>query len=258
MNKLIAGYHAGEFGHLLFRWQGILRHMAPNYDHITIGCERAMKFLFEDFATEFMFFEDAGHKIHSRNMWMTNQTVYDMPNWKDDNYFKPCREICLSNGNYHQNFIKWGKKNKKSEYDILIHARSTTNFDSGYRNWPYENWRKLVFEYDDLRMASVGSKSGAWYIPGTKDLRGIPLKQLANTMASSDVFLSPSSGPAHFASLCGCKHLVWSDKKDRGLYDNEIRYVRQWNPFETPVVFIPKWQPTLNEVSKELYTCLYQ
>ena len=257
VNKLIAGYHAGEFGHILMRWQGILRHMAPNYDSVVIGCEKSMKFLFEDFANEFMFFEDLNIKIHSRNMWMCNQTVYQMPHHKDENYFKPCKEICLSNGNYHQNFIKWGKKTGRNHYDLLIHARSTTNFETGYRNWPYESWQLLLDEYQGLKIASVGSKDGAWWIPGTKDLRGIPLKQLSNIMASSDLFASPSSGPGHFASLCGCKHLIWSDKKDRGLYDNEVRYKEDWNPFETECFFIPNWQPTVRQVIKEMDKCLY-
>ena len=258
MNNLIAGYFVGEMGWELMRWQAILRHMAPNYDHITIGCEKPIKFLYEDFADEFVYFEDTGIKIHTRNMWMANQKVYEMSHHQGDNYFVPNKEICLGNGNYHQNFIKWGKKTSGNRFDLLIHARSTTNFETGYRNWPYKNWQNLLDEYPDLKVASTGSKDGAWYIPGTKDLRGIPLSRLANVMASSDLLASPSSGPGHFASLCGCKHLVWSEKKDRGLYDNETRYKEDWNPFMTECVFIPRWQPTVRQVIKEIDKCLYQ
>jgi len=256
MNKLIAGYFVGEFGWSLMRWQGILRHIAPNYDHITIGCERSMSFLYEDFANEFLYFEDLGISINSRNMWMANQNVYEMPHHKGDNYFKPCRDICLSNGNYHQNYIKFGRYDKRCEYDLLIHARSTNNFNTGYRNWHHDNWCKLVKEFGTFKIASIGSKGGALSIPGTKDLRGISLKQLSNTMASSKLFVSPSSGPGHFASLCGCKHLIWSDIKDQGLYNNMERWLENWNPFKIHCTFIPKWQPTVNQVIGEVNKCL--
>ena len=140
----------------------------------------------------------------------------------------------------------------------VIHARSTTNFETGYRNWPYEKWQLLIDNYPDLKIASTGSRDGAWWIPGTKDLRGINLKQLSDVIASSDVFASPSSGPGHFASLCGCTHVIWSTEKDRGLYNNRDRWEKEWNPFNTECHFIPTWQPTVKQVTKETDKCIYQ
>ena len=130
----------------------------------------------------------------------------------------------------------------------MLHARSTTNYNTGYRNWPVENWNELSRRLCGLRVASIGSKSGALHIDGTDDWRGIELGVLAAVMASSTVLLSPSSGPAHFASLCGLRHVVWSSEKDRGLFNNRERYEKLWNPLDTPVVFVPSWQPTVNEV----------
>ena len=255
MSTLIAGYFVGEFGWNLMRWQGIIRHMAQNYDKVIIGCEKSMTFLFEDFATDFVFLHI---DIKSRNMWMANQMVYEMPHSENDNYIKPCREICLSNGNFHQNFIKWGNKNEEYQYDLLIHARSTNNFNTGYRNWAYDNWIELLVELWDchLNIASIGNNEDAMHIPGTDDLRGIPLKNLADVMASSKLMVSPSSGPGHFASLCGCKHLIWSDEKDQGLYNNKFRWLEDWNPFNTECYFIPEWQPSVERVQKGIEICL--
>ncbi len=258
MNKLIAGYFIGEFGWELMRWQAIIRHIAKNYDKVIIGCERDKAFLYEDFATDFKYFDDLGINIESRNMWMANHTVYEMEHEEKDAFIAPIREICLDNGNYHQNFIKWGKKDKNLYYDLLLHARSTKNFNTAYRNWAPVCWDRIVDEYRRMRIASVGSLDGADYIKGTDDLRGTPLKALADTMASSNMIIGPSSGTMHFASLCGLKHIVWSDLKDRGLYNNRDRFDFMWNPFATEFNFIPSWQPEPETVIKECNKWLTQ
>ncbi len=244
----------GEFGHLLFKWQGIIRHMASDYEHVTIGCERQYRFLFEDFADAFEDFEDTGIEIKQRNMWMANGQIYPM---KDAN-FHPTRAICLTNGNYHQDFIKWGEKSIEKSYDILIHARSTTNFDTAYRNWPEKAWNCLIKCYPHCRIGCIGSKEGAMRIQYTDDLRGIPLKDLSDIMASSRMLVSPSSGPVHFASLCGLKHIVWSSIPDRGLMDNEQRYKIGWNPHKTEVNFLKTWQPDPKCIVQEVDKWLYQ
>ncbi len=257
MKKLVAGHFVGEFGWLLMRWQGIIRHIAKQYDHVTIGCEKPYKFLFEDFADEFVYYTG---RVKQRNMWQVNGTVYPLN--REGECIVPSRSICLDDiinkgkGVYHQDFIKYGSYDIRNHYDILIHARSTNNYQTGYRNWPEGNWNKIVEAYPDMLIASVGSPEGADYIDGTDDLRGIDLDRLADVMASSEVLLSPSSGAVHFVALCGMKHIVWSKEDDRGIYNNRERNTTLWNPFNAEVIFIPNWQPSPNDVLMELDKCL--
>jgi len=258
MTTLIAGHHAGEFGHMLMTWQGIIRKMAERYDEVVMGCERQYRYLYEDFTDKFNSFH---YEIKTRNMWMTNQRVYklgddytDFHSSKIDHIY-PSRELCL-NPKTEQKFIKYGKFDENKKFDILIHARSTDNLNTGYRNWPIVKWEELVLRYNKTRdIASIGSKDGAHWIKGTHDLRGVPLNILADTMASSTLLLSPSSGPVLFGLLCGLKSIVWSDIPDRGLYNNRDRYLKMWNPFKTPCIFIPEWQPSVLSIAKEVDRC---
>ncbi len=247
-NRLYAGYFVGEFGWLLMRWQAKIRAMSKNYYHTVVGCEKSMRFLFADFADMFVDFENQNIPIENRNMWMANQQTYPIDTIDEAEYIVPSRQICLSGDN--QKFIRYGKKKRKHKTDVLIHARATNNLNTGYRNWPVEKWDGLVWELKkhDVSVGCVGSHEGARYINGTVDYIGVPLSDLADIMASSKVLLSPSSGPAHFASLCGLKHVVWSDNKDKGLYGNFDRYKKDWNPLKTQCEFIPKWQPGIKEV----------
>ena len=255
MTTFRAGFHAGEFGHILFRWQGILRHLAQGYkeegDKVVIGTEKQYQFLYEDFATEFV---DFPYKIESRDMWMTNNRIYRMANPVKNMLpaFAPYRQLTFKE-DLPQTFIKWGKKITGLEIDILIHARATNNKNTGFRNWPKEKWQGFVdLNKGKYNMACIGTIDGAYKIDGITDYRGYPLKALADIMASSKMLLSPSSGPAHFASLCGLKHIVWSELKNAGLYNNIHRYKKMWNPFKTECKFIVTWQPTVKQVCEEV------
>jgi len=246
---IYAGYFAGEFGWLLMRWQAKVRFLSELNGDIIVGCEKQYNFLFEDFTSKFMAFEDLNIEIKSRNMWLCNQQIYPMA----EKCFSPDRQKCIDNNN--QSFIKYGVKSER-KYDILLHDRSTKNFNTEYRNWNCDKWLDIVSHFKGLKVASVGSKSGANYIKDTEDLRSIELKSLANIMASSRVLVSPSSGTAHFASLCGLPHIVWSDRIDRGLYDNKQRYETDWNPFNTKCNFIDSWHPDSKTVIKEIEKCI--
>ena len=50
----------------------------------------------------------------------------------------------------------------------------------------------------------------------------------------------------HLASLCGLKHLVWSTEYNR------IRYEKDWNPFNTKVIFygIEDWNPKHENITE--------
>ena len=233
---LVAGFFIGEFGHELMCWQGILRHMARGYDRVVVGCEEGHEYLYKDFADEFIY---PDVEVEHRNMWMCNGTTYPMRGAN----FIPRREICLNK--HHQDFIKYGNSGGNG-YDLLIHARGTDNFNTEYRNWPENKWTDLVDRLD-VGVACIGAMD-SMQIEGADDLRGLQLDRLMDVMASSKLYASPSSGPAHLASLCGLKHVVWSGKQDRGLYSNEQRYKTLWNPDKTESVYIPSWQPTVDDV----------
>ena len=245
MSKLYAGYFVGEFGWEVMKWQAHIRHLAKSYDKIIVGCEIGHDFLYSDFATETYLFEPLADV--KRNMWMVNGNVIKLKETLDSVY--PSKNICLEK-NLKQDFIKYGKFDVRHQYDILIHARDTNNLNTGYRNWPERNWLDVVFAYPTLRIASIGSKQCAKHITGTTDLRDIDLSILADVMVSSEVLLSPSSGPAHFASLCGLKHIVWAADNDRTIHRNEERYKTTWNPLGTEVNFIDGWQPESKNVIK--------
>lgn len=243
MKTLRAGYFAGEMGWQLMRYQAIIRHKAKDYDNVTIGCEHQYQFLYEDFATDFV---DFPHEIKTRNMWMTNGRVYPM-----ENAIEPSRKLCMDK-TIPQKFIHWGKRKDDCAFDILIHARSTNNMSTYYRNWPLKHWTDLAYSYRKLNIACIGTEKGAMCIPETIDLRGLELKQLADVMASSKMLLSPSSGPAHFASLCGLSHIVWSDKNTVGIMNNEDRLKKEWNPFKTEFAYISSWNPTVEQVCEKV------
>lgn len=123
----------------------------------------------------------------------------------------------------------------------------------------YRHWMALLGELAGLKIAWIGTKREAEAIEhfGT-DLRGIPLEMLADVMASSTVIVGPSSGPMHFASLCGLPHVVFSDKRKWNLGGkkgtNWTRYKRYWNPLGTDCTVIDEfdWQPPVSRVMKAL------
>ena len=63
-------------------------------------------------------------------------------------------------------------------------------------------------------------------------------------MSNSKLIIGPSSGPLHYASLCGLSQIVWSEPKNRD------KYLIHWNPFKTYVTFYSKksWSPSVQEV----------
>lgn len=254
MSVLRMGHFAGEFGWHLMRWQGIVRDIASNYqdeeDEVIIGCEKQYRFLYQDLYN--VSFVDFEVPIYSRNMWMTNDTIYPIESKNIQGIF-PTQYLCYDEA-ISQQFLKWGKYRKELNIDILIHARSTNNLRTSYRNWSVKKWNRIVEHYKSqgLKIACIGSKDGAYCINNTVDLRGVELSLLADVMASSTMLLSPSSGPAHFASLCGLKHIVWSGNSGGKIMNNEARYKEIWNPHGTECKYIPTWNPSVEQVIKEV------
>jgi len=255
-DTLIIAPFFGEFGWQLMAWQGIARKMAAQYRNTVAHCMAGYRYLYEDFAdTVLEHTRPANARV---SMW--HCIVKGVQHTVDVSEggakaLTPCKQICM--GGLSQDFIRFGEK--KNQYDeILIHARNTDNSGSGYRNWPVDSWLTLVAGLSgEYEVISVGTETEASYIPGTTDARGMPLNELFNRMREARLFISPSSGPAHLASLCGLPHVIWSDERQEVIGGtNRDRYERIWNPFNTPCRFIPTWQPTPETVLNEVKKCL--
>jgi hypothetical protein len=218
-----------------------LRFLAGQEKHeqFTVACRTDHNYLYEDFATDIVNYDPESEQT---NMWMCEDWVFNYPKGYDL-IIKPqdCRE-------FKQEFIKYGKKGKAS-YDILIHARSTDKYKTGYRNWSEKSWDEFVESYPDVSIASIGTRKGALHIDNTDDMRGLPLDKLCDLMVSSDVLVGPSSGPMHLGSLCGTPHVTWSPVDRDGVMSNKERYEEVWNPHDTPVTFLDiGWDPGVGAV----------
>lgn len=239
--KVFAGPWVGEFGWELFSWQGFLRYLAGQNKHeqFTVACREGHNYLYDDFATDFVNYDP---KSGQTNMWMCEDWIYNYPEGYDL-IIKPqdCRK-------FNREFIKYGKKTKSS-YDILVHARSTNKYDTGYRNWGEDKWNEFSEAFSDKAIASIGTHNDALHIDNTDDMRGLPLDELCNLMASSNVLAGPSSGPIHLGSLCGTPHVTWSPVLKDGIMSNKERYEKEWNPHDTPVTFLDiGWDPSVKAV----------
>jgi len=247
---LYAGPWVGEFGWEIMGWQGKLRAMSVRFDEVVIGCHPASRPLYQDFATRF---EDAEFGF-SRSM----QTCKDKPNRMLAQKFKAAgsypgnqwvRSFCYRPK--HQHYIRYGDSRCGVSYRYLLHARHRS-VGAGH-NWPIEKWEELL-AWMNGKVACIGSSKEALHVKGTDDLRDIPLQELMNTMAASDMVIGPSSGPIHLAALCGCKSVVWTNLSHscRGM-SNASRLLKKWNPFRTPVSLVGDgWNPSVEDVREAL------
>ena len=220
MNKLFAGPYDHEFGHELFSFQAIVRAHAKNYEEVVVCSKPQMEFLYEDFATKFV----------SRN-------DIDISLYKE--YDKLSQEDCSVNKfrgltRHKQEYVKYGQIINQN-YDLVFHAR--TKKSGMCPNLPLETW-DLVYQglKGQYKIAFVGTKQEAYCPKGAEDLRGLPLSDLADVMRSSKLVAGYSSGPIHFASLCGTPHLTWGGHRLRTVF----RYTHLWNPFQTPCYLFEK------------------
>jgi ADP-heptose:LPS heptosyltransferase len=164
-------------------------------------------------------------------------------------------------------YVKLGLTDPVSPpFEIIFHARSI-NFSENQmppdqaeqklnRNWHYDKWAELATFFNNYgyEMACIGDPRASYYLPHTQDRRGLSLDDLAAMLSASGWIIGPSSGPMHFATLCGCPQLVW------GTAQLERRYKETWNPFKTFVEFLPvdeSWDPSVDAV-KQAFVRLHE
>jgi hypothetical protein len=250
IRKLWAGPMVGEFGWMLFCWQGILRKIAKNYSKVYVAGRPGHNVIYEDFA-EYIPIETIGDETSGmRNCdykYQDEHKKYDV----DDvilpetylTHYNPRKEDNSRFLNTKQEFIKYGKQ-IATGISLLVHARYTNKWKSSYRNWSKEKWDVLTNELvkQGYQIGAIG-KTGQAYLPeGCWNLMDIDLRTLTNYMRSTKIIIGPSSGPMHLAALCDLKRVVW------GMPELEKTYKYHWNPFNVTAEFIEGWSPGVDNV----------
>ena len=266
--SLIVGPWLGEFGWELMTWQAMLRYITTInlYDKIIVVTKPGHQYLYEDFCTNFVNMNPEGKPdgyFFNGEVPKLNQVVvkaiakkYEIP-VNTIQVISPDKWVMTKD--IGRIFKRYGSSLSSSEYDVVIHARNRQETHHKVRNWPTGKWIDYVTTLKDMQpnieIACIGTKDAAVHIPGTTDLRDQPLDVLADALSTALMIVGPSSGPMHFASLCGCTQLVWTDSEVKHFIANEKhtnkeRYETFWNPFKTKTIVIEKdnWNPTLKEV----------
>jgi|TARA_B100000085_G_scaffold280962_1_gene306752 hypothetical protein len=225
MKTLLASY-SGEFGHELFSFQGRIRHVSSQYERVIVRTSPSMRFLYEDFTSDFI---DQDQEV-------------DHDDYINEFSFKPRGAKGVS---CQQSYVKYGKFiNQK--YDLIIHARSkavtcvTKNLNEDFYCRLHE---KLSTNY---KVCFIGSQKNSLCPDGAEDLRGASLRELADIIHSSRLVVGSSSGPIHFASLCGAPHLLWGGNLAKTFY----RYTHFWNPFKTSCYILNDYENSLDYLTR--------
>jgi hypothetical protein len=250
MARLVVGPWVGEFGWELCCWQGYARTLARNFDEVVCISRSGHELLYDDFCDEFVPYdpenryalnaEASGFQydgIHSRHL-TTGSHLMEPAAYRCNGFPAWAGEFLFDGKEVEQTFRRYGRYDPAKSYDLIVHMRHRDD----WRNWPQENLEEVTrhFLSKGLRAACVGSLRESLPVEGCDNLRGIPLRELADTLASSQLILGCSSGVMHFASLCGCPQVVIS------AMGNKHRYETAWNPFGTRVLVINEegWKAT--------------
>ena len=265
MNTLLAGPWGGEIGWALCSWIPYLRYISQRYDHVIVGCDPAMQYLYKDFAKQFYNYRERG----LADRWLHRGKVTELPKTlRVKKFMKLHPQIVLPTGQRctawkKRKFFKYGEYKEECRYDVVIHARRMKRYGSGCRNWSLTKWGELVDYHKDLKFCSIGKevkrRKGfqAFHVPGTDDKRNIPMEELCNILASSRLTIGPSSGPMHLAHLCGCPIMVWTaanKQKAIGGGNNGYRYKHLWRAWpDVHVKVLDKtWQPQVRIINQGL------
>ncbi len=252
--NILARTHGLEFGWAVATFIPYLRRISHKYDKIVIVCNEGEEYLCE-FATGFEYMDKKGRS----SGWLFKDKAIGMPlkfkrAYPGYKIVTPTQKNCTTKK---REYVKYGEFNEDLRYDIVLHSRSEAKYGRGNRNWPVARYSKLLKKLrlaHELSVCSIGTFAGAYHIPGTLDMRGADLEYLCNVMASSRLFVSVSSGPAHLSALCGCPYVSWSDREVQKWCGatNKQRHRKLWNPFNTPIKFIDSegWLPKVDTVAK--------
>ena len=248
MSTLWAGPWCGELGFELGAWQANVRARSHGYGKTVVACREASRAIYSDFAEKFYIIE---HNPNCSGNWRHDGSHIHIA--KRLRGLAPegahCMELSLQ-AHTKGEFIRFGHKIEPA-YEVVYHARDIEKGPKGRkknrtreRNWPRGNWAK-VQETLGLAAASIGLRDEAMHIPGTRDLRGIPMAHLMDVLHSSRMVVGPSSGPIHLGALCGTRIVAWTGMEQP---KNMKRLLDWWNPFRVPTRVLEGWRPTVEQV----------
>lgn len=242
--KALFGPWVGEFGYELFRWQGHLRALSEKCSESVVVCRAGHEVLYRDFASKIIPFDPKG--TNQNGPLCDNALNFPVPeSLNKHTHFLGTDRRFLNDAFVRPKYIRLGSGSKNGLR--LFHIRKKCSD----RDWPIENWVKLMSSVSNERVAFVGSREQSLCLDGFADMRGIPLEQLADIVSGAEYIVGPSSGVMHFATLCGCKQIVWSHK------GNLNRYKCDWNPFGTPVEFLDAggFSPSVEYIAGAINKC---
>ena len=256
MKLLLAGNDSIEFGWMVSCWIPAVRKHSRSFDKTVIVCRTGHEYLYEDFADEFVNHDPPGNS----DRWLLNGRRPKIPQkilaaYPTATVCEPCEKNCTR---WPREYFKYGYGQTDEKYDIVIHARAMTKYHQGDWNYPLEWYTKIIKELgvDSWKCASIGSPTGAHHVPRTNDLRGESLERVCRALANSKVLVGSSSGPMHLGSLCGCPHVVITDRSYQEAIKatNRKRYTSLWNPFGTECVVLDRhnWKTPPHKVAKAI------
>ncbi len=261
---MIAAPFLGEFGWEVALWVPWLRYCRQQYraHDFHVMCKPGHSGLYKDFATTVTEWKPEGiTKVDCQNAWIdgVRPSRMDYVAWakRVDEKVRPKNVLTPWELRYVWNagrpplpmkdslFHKLGNT-PAIDHFIAIHARACDK--QSERNWSFNNWCKLVEKLPG-NVASIGIAGGAMHIPGTENMRGLPLDALTDLLASCKWIIGPSSGPLHLANHCGTPAIWWS-----GNAKDKERYETAWNPFEVPnVCAAESWDPEVEDIYEAIH-----
>lgn len=249
MKKLYAGPWVGEFGWEIASWNPSIRHIAKDYDHVTVETQPGSEYLYE-FADEIIV---NPHLPNSFDMYKgktskpafrpsaDTKSIGPMWFWRTHGKFefRAVQGIVAASQIHPKEWRKLGTEEPKHVADVLCAFRGPKRFKNKVvheKEYPKDQCIELVERLLDAgySVACYGGTDNL-YVDGTIDIRGMELSELCGALTAAKVAVGPSSGTLHLASVCGTPHVTWYG---RGGVVSMKRYISHWNPFNTPVTFI--------------------
>jgi hypothetical protein len=245
MKVALFGPWIGEFGWELMTWQAWCRAKSREFDKSYVCSFPDMAPLYTDFAT-FIPHDHEGRALDWQKEANYSKAHFELPDDITDKFIPP--------KDYRHTMGEWirfgGEEKEPGTFDYVIHARGIKR---GGKDYPIDQWEKLVAALDNKNIASVGTLQDH-HIKGTHDFRGINLETLMWYLSNAGCVIGQSSGVMHLSSLCCAPHVVWGDMRTQfGGEKLGERYGKTWNPFNTPNCFIydDDWKPDHVEVVKQ-------
>jgi len=256
MSMLLAGPWLGEFGWEVAVWTPLVRKHSRKFDKTIIVCRKGHEYLYEDFTPTFILHDKKGLP----DRWLLDGKKVSMPHkildiYPDATICRPREKKC---NKWPREYFKYGQDEGSESFDVVIHARAETKYGQTAWNYPTAWFSKAlkILDINPMHCASIGSLNGAAHVPRTRDLRGAPLDVLAEILANSKVCVGSSSGPMHYAHLCGCPIVVITTNEYQKSVGgtNKARYTKTWRAWDTPVKVLDKhnWRTPPEKVAKAI------